>query len=121
MPGALVPSIGRYLAAVLFIVLAAPPAQGQVASGEITGHVDDQAGTGIPGAVITVTSVATNGRRVTTTSGDGVYTAPGLAPGVYRVDVELTGFKAVRREGVHITTGGKARLDITLALGTIQE
>src|SRR5216683_3282378 len=43
------------------------------------------------------------------------------APGDYRVDVELAGFKPVRREGIRLSTGEKARIDFTLAVGTVSE
>ena len=52
-------------------------------------------------------------------SSEGVYTAPSLAPGEYRVDVELSGFKPVRRDGVRVLTGEKARVDFDLAVGGV--
>jgi hypothetical protein len=99
----------------------ARPAQAQVAAGEITGLVKDEAGAAVPGATVTVTDVATHRQRVIIASGEGVYTAPSLAPGEYRVDVELTGFKPVRRAGIHLSTGEKARVDFDLAVGTVSE
>src|SRR6478672_5346386 len=78
------------------------PAAAQAGAGEITGVVKDQAGAAVPGATITVTDTRTNFRRVAVSSGDGVYTAAGLAPGEYRLDVELPGFKPVRREGIRL-------------------
>jgi hypothetical protein len=97
------------------------PAGAQVAAGEITGIVRDQDGAAVPGATITVTHVDTNRKRVLTSSGEGVYVAPGLAPGDYRLDVELPGFKPVRRDGVRLATGEKARIDFELAVGTVRE
>jgi hypothetical protein len=109
----------------LFVVaccaLLARPAQAQVAAGEITGLVKDQAGTSVQGATVTVTDVATNRRRVTISGGEGAYTAPSLAPGDYRVDVELSGFKPVRRGGIHLSTGEKARIDFVLVVGNVSE
>src|SRR5712671_5943138 len=93
----------------------------QVAAGEITGVVKDQAGAAVPGATVTVTNVGTNRQRVVVSSGDGVYTAPSLAPGEYRVDVELSGFKPVRREGLRVSTGEKVRIDFNLAVGSVSE
>jgi protocatechuate 3,4-dioxygenase beta subunit len=81
------------------------PARAQVAAGAITGRVTDQAGAAVPGAAITVTDTRTNLRRVIVSTGDGVYTAASLAPGEYRIDVELAGFKPLRREGVRVSTG----------------
>jgi hypothetical protein len=100
---------------------AASPADAQTAAGEITGIVNDQAGAAVPGATITVSETRTNFQRVTVSTGDGVYTAPSLAPGEYRVDVELAGFKPVRREGIRLSTGEKARIDFDLSVGDIQE
>src|SRR5262245_44504001 len=89
------------------LMIAAGPASAQVAAGEITGLVKDQAGAAVPGAMVTVTEVATNRQRVVTSSADGIYTAASLPPGAYRLDVELQGFKPIRREGVHLATGEK--------------
>ena len=40
----------------------------QVAAGEITGRVNDQAGAAVPGATITVTATATNRQRIVTST-----------------------------------------------------
>ena len=97
------------------------PAGAQAGAGEITGIVKDQAGAAVPGATITVTDTRTNLQRVAVSSGDGVYTAASLAPGDYRLDVELPGFKPVRREGVRLATGEKARIDFDLSVGDLRE
>src|SRR4030095_7492255 len=96
-------------------------ARAQTAAGEITGVVKDQAGAAVPGATITVTETRTNRQRVTLSTGEGVYTAASLAPGAYRLDVELAGFKPVRREGVRLSTGEKARVDVELTVGDVRE
>jgi hypothetical protein len=93
----------------------------QIAGGEITGVVRDQAGAAVPGATVTVTDVNTNRRSVVVSSGEGVYTAPSLLPGDYRVDVERAGFKPVRRAGIQLSTGEKTRVDFALAVGSVRE
>jgi outer membrane receptor protein involved in Fe transport len=97
------------------------PAVAQAAAGEITGIVKDQAGAAIPGANVTVTEVNTNRQRILTSSMEGVYAAPSLSPGEYRVDVALNGFKPVRRAGIRLETGQKARIDFDLAVGKVTE
>ena len=97
------------------------PLFAQVAAGEITGVVKDSGGAAVPGATVTVSSVETNRQRVLVSSGDGVYTAPSLAPGEYRVEVQLSGFKPIRREGIRLSTGEKARIDFDLAVGEVRE
>jgi hypothetical protein len=93
----------------------------QVAGAEITGIVKDQAGAAVPGATVTVTNVATNRQYVVPSGGEGIYTAPSVVPGDYRVDVELSGFKSLRRDGIHLATGEKARIDFELAVGDVRE
>jgi hypothetical protein len=44
-----------------------------------------------------------------------------LAPGQYRVDVVLAGFRTLRREGVQLETGEQARLDVAAAVGGVNE
>jgi hypothetical protein len=97
------------------------PARAQTAAGEITGLVKDQAGTAVPGATVTVTETRTNLQRVVVSTRDGVYTAASLAPGEYRLEIALSGFGSVRREGIRLATGEKARIDFALAVGGVQE
>jgi len=96
-------------------------ARAQTAAGEITGLVKDQAGAAVTGATITVTETRTNLQRVVVSTRDGVYTVASLVPGEYRLDIALAGFKSVRREGVRLATGEKARIDFDLAVGSLQE
>jgi hypothetical protein len=103
------------------VFFVASPARAQVAAGEITGIIQDQDGGAVPGATVTVTNVDTNQQRVVTSTGDGLYTAASLLPGEYRIDITLSGFKPMRREGVRIATGEKARLDFSLAVGDVRE
>src|SRR5713226_4621221 len=114
-------SFRRLVLAAWCVVATAPSLWAQVAAGEITGVVKDQAGAAVPGATVTVTNVETNRRRAVASSGEGVYTAPSLAPGQYRVDVELSGFKPIRRTGIRLSTGEKARIDFDLAVGEVRE
>jgi Carboxypeptidase regulatory-like domain len=103
------------------ITAGAVPLFAQVAAGQITGVVLDQSGVAVPGASLTVTAVLTNRQRVVSSNRDGIYAAPSLAPGEYRLDVELSGFKPVRREGIRLAPGETARLDFQLAVGGVRE
>jgi outer membrane receptor protein involved in Fe transport len=121
MPVAGVCSFRPFVVAAWCVVASASSLFAQVAAGEITGLVKDQAGAAVPGATITVTNVETNRQRIVTSGGEGVYTAPSLAPGEYRVGVELSGFKPVRQAGIRLSTGEKARIDFDLAVGEVRE
>ena len=93
----------------------------QIGAGALSGRVTDQSGTGVPGAMVTVTSVGTNSTGTGITDVDGAYFVQGLAPGAYRVQIELSGFRPVTREGVRLVTGETIRLDILLQVGGLTE
>jgi Carboxypeptidase regulatory-like domain len=111
----------RYLLAAWYVAASAAPALGQIAAGVLTGVVKDQSGAAVPGATVTVTAATTNRQVVLVSNGDGVFTAPSLAPGAYRIEVELSGFKAVRRDGIRLATGEKTRVDFMLTVGDLRE
>src|SRR5258705_2229307 len=93
-------SISVCLVALIGLFVAARAARAKVAAGEITGIIQDQDGGAVPGATVTVTNIATNQQRIARSTGDGVYTAASVSPGEYRIDIALSGFKPIRREGV---------------------
>jgi hypothetical protein len=85
--------------------------------GEITGEVTDPTGAVAPNATVTAINPATNVSRATTTNGAGVYSFPGLVPGVYQVKVEAAGFETSIRNNVELQVQQTARLDFTLIVG----
>lgn len=97
------------------------PARGQVAGGEITGVLTDQAGAAVPGASVAIIDVETGWRRIATSTRDGVYAGVGLAPGEYRIVVELAGVKSAARDGIRVATGETRRVDFRLAVGDLHE
>ena len=112
----------RFLPVVLLLyLLSTSQARAQVGGGALTGSVSDQADAAVPGAVVSATALATNLIRTTVAGGDGTYSITGLAPGVYRVRVELTGFRPLVREGIQLRTGETLRLDLRLEVGGVAE
>ncbi|MGH9939784.1 MAG: carboxypeptidase regulatory-like domain-containing protein, partial [Blastocatellia bacterium] len=63
----------------------------------ISGTVTDQRAAAVAGATVTVTNNATGATRAVTTTAEGFYQFPQLAPGAYAVRAEAAGFKAVVR------------------------
>lgn len=94
---------------------------GQVGSGRLAGVLCDDGGTGLPGASVSVTNLATNRTRTVVSDADGSYTVPSLSPGTYSVRVELSGFLPLVRDGVRIGTGETVRLELQLAVGGVSE
>ncbi len=107
------------LALALFV--GAPGADAQDFRGAITGRITDPQGGRLPGATITVTHVATNVVTTTTTDSDGGYSLSYLAPGAYKVTVELSGFKKAAREGVEVRIGDRLELAMILEVGNFEE
>ena len=110
------------LMAVACLATMVRPAAGQIAGAAITGAVLDQAGAAVPGVTVTVTNLATNRQAVVISAADGAYVASGLLlPGRYRLDLELAGFKPVRRDGINLSTGTTVRVDFDLIVGNVSE
>src|SRR5262249_13901609 len=105
----------------ILAVIFTPPAFAQAVSATLIGSITDSSGATIPNATVTVTETQTGVSRKTTTSSDGVYTVPYLAPGVYRVEVETTGFKKFSRDNVGLTVSSTVRVDAALEPGAITE
>src|SRR4029079_5763314 len=101
----------------LGLCLAGSRASAQIGSGALAGSVIDQAGADVPGATVTGSASATNRTRTAVTNADGGYVVTGLAPGEYRVRVEIAGFRPVGREGGRVGTGGTIRPDLPPAIG----
>src|SRR6476646_3477094 len=115
-------SMKRLAAVVAALCALAVPrlAMAQVDRATLTGTVKDSGGAVVPGATVTVTNLATNVADTQQTTATGTYLAVNLIPGRYRVDVELTGFKK-SSEIVVLEVGQRARVDATLAVGSLSE
>ena len=115
--------IGLLTVALATAIASSALAQGGGASstGTIQGRVTDAQGAVLPGVTVTATSPSALGAQTTVTSETGNYRFPALPPGVYTVTYELAGFNTVRREGIQLSLGFTATLNIELALATLQE
>ena len=75
----------------------------------------------MPGATITATETRTNISRTAISNEAGNYTFTNTAPGLYRVEGELVGFKKFTRESVEVSVNTTVRVDIGLAVGELEE
>lgn len=98
------------------LMLLAADADAQYRAG-IQGLVTDATGALIPDASVTVTSKETNVTRKTRTSGDGVYSVPGLAPGRYQISVEKEGFSKSVAENVLVSAEQTQAVNVELTVG----
>ncbi len=102
------------------LALGLPSFAGQL-TGTIRGKVVDKQGFRLPGAYVYVTSPALLGVRNFITSETGLYGFVDLPPGIYKVTVEMPGFKTVNVERVTLVAGGTATADVKLESSEIEE
>ena len=87
----------------------------------IIGRATDSSGALVAGATVQATNAATNSTVASTTNEGGNFEVPYLLPGVYRVSVELSGFKKAVRDGIELRVGDRMTLDFVLSVGELTE
>jgi opacity protein-like surface antigen len=103
-------------AAIVFVPSAA------YAQASITGLVRDTSGAVLPGVTVEANSpVLIEKVRTVVTDGNGRYQLVDLRPGDYTVTFTLTGFNAIRREGVVLTGSAAVAIDAELRVGAVEE
>ena len=105
------------------LIFAPQVAFGQAATeASIVGVVTDESGAILPGVTVTVSSPALQVREVVEVSDSrGEYRIAALPIGTYRVSYALSGFQTAAREGVRLTAGFTAKLDVSLKVGALEE
>ena len=89
----------------------------QSPAGSIEGTVTDSSGAILPNATVRLLSAATGASREVQTDHAGIYTFPALAPGVYSITVEQTGFQKEVRSNITLQVQQAARIDFSLSVG----
>jgi hypothetical protein len=87
----------------------------------LAGRVVDTQLAAAPGASITVRSLSTATTWTATSDDNGRFSFPMLPPGVYGVEVSLSGFVPWRAEAVTLQVGQDRQLDVQLFIGNFQE
>ena len=82
-------------------------------TGSIQGTVYDAAGAVIPNAAITIRNQSTGQERTTTTDAAGLYVAPSLSVGTYRVEVKSAGMQPTAAN-LEVSVGSVSRQDFTV-------
>src|SRR6185503_5913202 len=90
--------------------------------GSIAGVVRDGSGAILPGVTVEAASPALIEKtRTALTDGGGQYRLEQLRPGVYAVTFTLQGFSSVRRDGIEISAGFTAPINVSLVVGAVTE
>jgi hypothetical protein len=104
------------------VLLASASALAQTEKATLRGTITDQSAGVIPGADIVLTDLATNvDIRQLISDSNGLFEIAGLAPGSYRVKVDMAGFRSFVASDVKLDGGQTRRLDVVLQVGAPSE
>ncbi|PYV09909.1 MAG: hypothetical protein DMG07_22190 [Acidobacteria bacterium] len=108
--------------AILATLFSSAAARAQSANqAAIVGTVTDRSGAVVPGASITAANAATGVSRAAVSNELGDFRIDFLAPGAYKVQAELRGFKRVDVEGVTLRVGQLLRINLRLEVGELSD
>lgn len=94
-------------------------AQSQALNGQIEGVVADATGATVPNATITIRNIETGAERRVVSDESGTYRAPLLPLGTYRLTIEAPNFKRLVREGITLSAGQTATVNLSLEAGDV--
>ncbi|HXO41242.1 MAG TPA: carboxypeptidase-like regulatory domain-containing protein, partial [Thermoanaerobaculia bacterium] len=119
----LLPAVVAMAMATMAAACALLPAPALAApAGRLIGTVRGPDGGVLPGATVTISSPALiGGPRVAEGGPDGSFAFPGLDPGVYTVEIELSGFRAVQLAGVRVSLDRATAVYPRLEAGELRE
>jgi Carboxypeptidase regulatory-like domain len=103
------------------ILLSFLPAFGQSTGGRIIGRVTDSTGAVVNGVAVTLVNDATGVVRNTKSDQNGDYSFVEVAPGNYRMEYSLQGFKKNVNRSVVLELNQVLTLNVTLQAGGVQE
>jgi Carboxypeptidase regulatory-like domain len=108
---------GATVALCVWIWFAGALASAQIDRGSVSGIVTDPSGSRVVGARVTITNATMGTQNSTVTTGAGDYTIPDVVAGVYSVTVVAPGFSTLVRNGITVSVGETAAVDLRLAVG----
>jgi hypothetical protein len=91
------------------------------ATAEISGSVKDSSNAVLPGVQITATETDTGISRTTVSNETGSYVLSNLAPGPYRLEASLPGFRTYVQMGIVLQVDASPVINVTLEVGQVSE
>src|SRR5271157_3073625 len=89
------------------------------ASGAVLGAVTDPSGAVVPSAQIELINTETGAKTRATTSAQGSYAFPGVAPGTYRVTAAAKGFRTTVITDVSVQVNSTSTVNVSLEVGEV--
>lgn len=94
-------------------------AQATVATGTITGRVEDPTGAVVVNAMVTIRNPASGWGKSVFSNRDGIFRFAGLPAGKYQVMVRAKGFQVATLRNIRITDGSLVRVHAVLSLAQV--
>ena len=98
-----------------------PAAQGQTATGTISGRVTDSGSAVLVGATIDLTSIERGTASTLSTNEAGIYVFPSVPPGHYRITARSQGFKQDEARDLLVEVGSRLEQNFQLEIGSVRE
>ena len=89
----------------------------QVTGGTISGIVTDASEAAVPNAQVTIANTATGLVTTVTSNNDGVYSAPNLLAGPYKVTATAAGFSTTVVNNVTLNVGSQQAVNLSMKVG----
>lgn len=113
--------IVSFLTSALMIVLFTASAWAQVGTSTITGSITDPQGRAVAGATVKLTGAQGGSGRSAVSNDSGVYSFPSTAPGIYKIEVEMTGFKKATVANFKASVDSSSTINVVLEIGQVTE
>lgn len=101
--------------------MTAAPALAQEARSTLSGTITDASSSALVGALVHIVNTETGVALSATSNELGQYRLLFVNPGAYRLTVEKAGFRTFAREGIVLTIGEAATLDVPMEVGSQSE
>ncbi|HEX4921728.1 MAG TPA: carboxypeptidase regulatory-like domain-containing protein, partial [Candidatus Bathyarchaeia archaeon] len=112
---------GSFLPLILVVAFLCTISIAQVRFGGIVGTVADPSDATVSGASVKLTNLGTNEVRTMQTGNGGIFSFPNLIAGMYRVEVQMSGFKHFVQDRVEVQVDVSTRVDAKLQVGNASE
>ena len=105
----------------LLLIAFAPVLRAQSTNASLSGQITDPVKAVVVKANVVAINLGTNVRYETTTNAEGEYYLTNVPPGLYRIEIEKSGFKQLIESGVSLHLHDATQVDFELALGLMSD
>lgn len=105
----------------VMLLLSALPARSQRLDGDLSGEVKDAHGLTVADAKVIITNQSQGTKKELETTDAGTFFVSNLLPGLYKIEVEKSGFKKLVHTDIEVIANRLAEVRLVLELGAVIE